>query len=855
MKSYILSLSAKEAILETVGGKGASLAKMARADLPVPDGFHVTTQAYRAFVEANSLQNKILNILKEVDPSKPDSLEDASREIGNLFARGEMPAEIATAVRDAYNAFNGGEISTAVRSSATAEDLPEASFAGQQETFLNVRGYPGVIEAVKKCWASLWTARAIAYRMKKKIDQKSIALAVVVQELVPSEAAGILFTVNPITGMSNEVVINASWGLGEAVVSGEVSPDAITADKNNGKIINMEVAEKTRITVSTADGTELQELKGSQRKAKVLTKKQVAKLVNLACQVEDLYGKPQDIEWCYWNKSFYIVQSRPITTLKAVADWTLPNPKAYYMRGSLAEHLPNAVSPLFSTLALRTLNKSIAELGDMMSMDLMDAEYQYRTINGYVYMGYVLSARLIFATIKTLFSNLKYMYGDGSARWLEARGVFSETIEKWKNKTLRDLSSLEILRGTREMMYAAGKYYTVIQATTLPSASTSEMIFGAVYKMLKREGDPEVTELLLGADSVALQAEKSLFDLAKQVDEKKDLRDYVQKTASEEIGKFLTGKKTPQAVSPEDWQQFREGYCEHIRKFGATAYEFDFVNPAPAEMPEVLMDTLKVYLEGKGGDPYKRQLEAQTIREETLSAIKKRFKLIPNRWIEKSLNWIMTCSPLRENSLADMGMAHPTIRIFFRELGNRLVKGGAIKEAKDIYWLEGQEVQELAGLLEKGQQLSGYHEKVAKRKVDWETQMDLVPPAILPATAPFAKMIPWSRTNVSSNMLTGLAASAGTVTATARVLFGPEDFSRMQSGDVLVAVTTTPAWTPLFTMASAIVTDIGGPLSHSSIVAREYGIPAVLATGLGTRRIQDGQTIIVNGSAGTVTLK
>jgi pyruvate,water dikinase len=226
VNAFVLTLADPNATLEYVGGKGMSLAKMLAAGLPVPGGFHVTTAAYRRFVAENQLQSRIMRELEGIDPTDTAALETTARTISSFFAEAKTPPDIAAAVTDAYAALHDAAV--AVRSSATAEDLPGASFAGQQETYLNMRGTAAVLDAVKQCWASLWTARAIAYRLNTQIDQGSVALAVVVQELVVADAAGIMFTANPINGNRDELVINAAWGLGEAVVSGAVPPDTIT---------------------------------------------------------------------------------------------------------------------------------------------------------------------------------------------------------------------------------------------------------------------------------------------------------------------------------------------------------------------------------------------------------------------------------------------------------------------------------------------------------------------------------------------------------------------------------------------------------------------------------------------------
>ena len=851
---FILAFTDAAASLAQVGGKGASLARMAIAELPIPTGFYITTDSYRRFAEANGIQPRLLEALQGKDFTDPAILESVSRLIQSYFTDGCIPVDVKNAISAAYSTLK--EIPVAVRSSATAEDLPEASFAGQQETYLNICGIEAVLDSVKKCWASLWTARAIAYRIKNNIDQNCVVLAVVVQEMVNAEAAGILFTANPINGHRDEMVINAAWGLGEAIVGGLVSPDTIVADKATGKVKKYDVAEKTALTVLTESGTREEPLNDARRKSKVLNEAQVRKLVGIARRIESVYGSPQDIEWCRANGNFYIVQSRPITALPPEpVQWPLPRPKLMMARGSLAEHLPNAVSPLFGTLGLHSVNKATLELGDFMGgVDLLEAEYQYRVINGYVFFGFLMSAKFMWAMIKVTFTSLNLMYTRSKERWLEAREIFANTIMPWEKKQVESLSPSELLEGVRALMYAAGKYYTVIQSSTLPTSSSSEIIFTSVYKMVSRKDEPKAATLLFGLETVPLRAEKSLFDLGMWIRERPALRDFTLRTSTGELVAALQADSHPETIPAQEWDEIKSRLEKHADEFGHTSFEFDFMNPTPAETPGLILESLKMYVEGKGSDPYARQREVVERREQTLQKIRSRLKLIPNRWFDKALKWAMESGPAREDSLADMGMGHTTVRRMFGELGKRFVANGALENAEDIYWLVEDEVNELASMLEGSERRPDYSSRIPARKAEWREQMKLVPPAILPEKSGWAKLIPWAQKNESGNVIKGLGASAGRVTATACVMFTPEDFHKMKPGDVLVAVITTPAWTPLFTMASAIVTDIGGPLSHSSIVAREYGIPAVLATGGGTRRIQDGQIITVDGSAGTVML-
>jgi pyruvate,water dikinase len=311
----VLPLDSVEAILDLAGGKGASLARMAAAGLPVPPGFHITTAAYRRFVADNGLQGTILTALADIDPNDVGALERASAAIRARFAGSVTPEPIAQAVRQAYMVLGAGDTTVAVRSSATAEDLPEMSFAGQQESYLNVSGEVALLESVKRCWASLWTARAVAYRARHGLRPEDVSLAVVVQELVLADMAGVLFTANPLTGALNQVVINATWGLGQALVGGLVTPDTLVVEKRTGAIVAQEIANKAVMTVRTADGTREEPVPTARRTQPALAAMQVAELARIGVRIEQLYGQPMDIEWAIQDGRIFIVQARPITAL------------------------------------------------------------------------------------------------------------------------------------------------------------------------------------------------------------------------------------------------------------------------------------------------------------------------------------------------------------------------------------------------------------------------------------------------------------------------------------------------------------------------------------------------------------
>src|SRR5215203_5886830 len=350
------------------GGKGANLGELSRAGLPVPPGFILTTAPYDAFVEENEIRDAIVKLALVPRADDPATFEEVAESIHALFSGGKVPEKMAEEIRSSYEKLGeDSETAVAVRSSATAEDLAGASFAGQQETYLNVRGAEALLEAVKNCWASLWTARAMAYRTRQGIDPASVSLAVVVQRMVESEAAGVMFTANPANGRRDEAAISAAWGLGEAVVSGQVTPDSIVVEKQSGRVISREIADKEVMTVYTKSGTEELPVPGARRREPVLGDEAAAALTHYGARIEELYGIPQDIEWALSDGELFILQARPITALPDLmadppTDWSVPDPKAMYVRASIVEQMPDPLSPLFADLADGSVTRSLRTL-------------------------------------------------------------------------------------------------------------------------------------------------------------------------------------------------------------------------------------------------------------------------------------------------------------------------------------------------------------------------------------------------------------------------------------------------------------------------------------------------------------
>ena len=862
---YILPLDDMEATLNIVGGKGASLARMVRTGLPVPAGFHVTTDAYWHFMAENNLQAGIQETINSVDCTDPAALELASTSITRLFVGAAFPSEIAEAIGTAYTEMPGETPAVAVRSSATAEDLPEASFAGQQETFLNVSNAEAVLEATRKCWASLWTARAISYRARQNIPPEGIALAVVVQLLVDADAAGILFTANPLNGRRDQMLVNASWGLGEAVVGGLVTPDTITIDKASQEAIKCEITEKLVQTVRTSRGTVEAPVPENLRRTPVLSDEETARLAQLGEQIEGIYGMPMDIEWAIAEGRIYILQARPITTLPdpeppGPIEWKLPRGAYAAMRNNIVELMADPLTPLFRTLGLNAVNASLNRLlfaffgkTDIMPENPIISVNEYAYYNGSVKFGPMLKVILDTRGI------LKRMFSGAVERWTEdGRPQYVEIVQGWEVKDWQALPATELLDAVRQLTEAAVDAYGALVSGVIPAAWMSEAWFTFRYKFINRKGDPSAPAYLMGFDSVPILSEKALYDLAQWAQMQTSLTEYLLDTATAELIDQLRRDQAPIGVDQDEWRNWVMSIQDYLGEYGHMIYNLDFGNPVPADDPAPVLETFKLFLSGEGTNPHERQQATVNRREEAIQSVQTRLKGRRLRSFQRNLARAQKYAPLREDGLADVGLSYPLLRKMLREIGARLVQGGMIAEQDDVFWLTQAEVEDAAARLDHGKVLEDLSRLIPQRRGIWRAARRVAPPMMLPQIKIFGKDLVELKSGGSkkdrSDTLKGVAASPGSVTARACVIQGPQDFSQMKVGDILVAPLTTPAWTPLFVRAAAVVTDVGGPLSHGSIVAREYGIPAVLGTGSATKRIQSGQTITVNGDSGKVTL-
>lgn len=866
--ALVLPLADPAATLERAGGKGASLSRMAVAGLPVPGGFHITTAAYHRFVAANDLQPAILANTSTAAADDPASLDRSAAAIAALFAHAAIPDDVRSAILAAYAERGTDDPPVAVRSSATAEDLPGMSFAGQQETYLNVRGAAALLDAVKRCWASLWTARAIAYRSRQGIRPDEVSLAVVVQDLVPAEASGIMFTANPVTGARHEVLINAAWGLGEAIVGGAVTPDEYAVDKRAWALIGRTIADKTIMTAQTPGGTTERPVAPEQRSAAVLRPRQAVELACLGTRIEALFGQPVDVEWAIAAGEIAIVQARPITALpepRAEAPlpetWHLPRPDGRYVRASIIELLPDPLTPLFASLALPAYNRRITTLMHELGAGGTFSEMMLTTIDMYAYYDTTMtrgqSTRVI-AAIPRMLRPTARLFRSARSRWeQEARPRYVDVVRRCEQTDLAAAAGVALVESVQEIVQVAIDHYVTLQSGIIPAAYMSESLFTAAYeRLIRRAGDPPALPFVLGFDSVPIRAEKSLYDLARWARGDQELARALRSTSADELAAAFWEQTAPEGVPPEAWNEFTRRFGEYLARFGHAIYDLDFAKLVPADSPAPLFGTLKFFVGDDAPDPYARQARAVAERQAAEAAIEGRLRGWQLRLFRRLRDLAQQFAPLREDGLADVGLGWPVVRRMLRELGRRLVAAGTLDEPDDVFWLELDELR--AAVAQRGS-TADLRTRVAERRAEWERMRRRTPPVALPPKegarlfgVDWSAVLPARAGEETGDTISGIGASPGRVTAPARVLHGPDEFHQMQPGDVLVAKITTPAWTPLFALASGVVTDVGGPLSHSSIVAREYHIPAVLGTGVATGRLRSGQQVTVDGDAGTV---
>ncbi|MGY1623854.1 PEP/pyruvate-binding domain-containing protein [Geodermatophilus sp. SYSU D00965] len=869
--------------LSLAGGKAANLGELLRAGLPVPDGFCVTTHAYDDVAAAAGLADVVRRLAATpVDDSAAATA--LAREARDRVLATPMPRPVADAVTAALRELGETE-PVAVRSSATAEDLPSASAAGQQDTYLAVVGTDAVLDAVHRCWASLFTDRAVVYRLRNRVDPAGVRLAVVVQRMVDAAVAGVLFTADPVTGARGHTVVDASPGLGEAVVSGAVDPDHVVLDSATGTVLEQRLGDK-RLVVRPRPGGGTEAVARPAATEACLGDEQLRALVRLGNRVQEHYGRPQDTEWAIDAAgTLWLTQARPITTLFPVPDGgPADGGLRVWFCFSLAQGLTRPLTPM-GLSALRIVASSVARLSGNPPADPVAGPPRVGDAAGRLFLdvGLVLrssAGRAVFprvldvmesrsaAVLRGLFDDprLSVVHGWGPVvrqlAWIAARyGVPLQVAQAVVRPAAarRRLDRLGARLRERPLpgegaparqrldavVALLGDSLGTLAPRMAPPVATGFALLGLAGKLLGPDARPgDLATVLRGLPhNVTTEMDLALWHLATAVRADADAAGALRATSPAELAAGYRDGVLPAAL--------QEGLRGFLDRYGFRAVaEIDLGVPRWADDPTHVLGVLANYLrlEDPAAAPDAVFARSAAEAEDTVATLTARARQrgpVRGRVVGLALDRTRQLAGLRELPKYDIVLVLGRAREQLRAVGAELAAGGVLDRADDVF---------LLGLREVAAALDGrdVRDLVVERRRAYDREMTRrhVPRVLLgDGSEPEARAVPVAE---ADGALRGTAASAGTATGPARVVLDP-DGAFLAPGEILVAPSTDPGWTPLFLTAGGLVMEMGGPNSHGAVVAREYGIPAVVGVPGATARITTGQQLTVDGGRGLVT--
>ena len=878
MNEFTVSISdVRSSDIGRVGGKGANLGELDGAGFAVPPGFCVTTAAYDAFV-APAI-GEIERLLADAGLDDLPHLSGVARGVRDTLGRLSIPVDVDAAITEAWHHL-GSDRAFAVRSSATAEDLPTASFAGQQDTFLNVRSHDDLIDKVKACWISLFTDRAVLYRIQQGIDHTTVSLGVVVQEMVPSEVSGILFTADPVSGRRDVMSIDAGFGLGEALVSGVITADLFQVDKRTGRILERKVAPKSIAIESHADGgTHQIELDAAQRRSTTLSDARIRRLAGVGVEIERHFGSPQDVEWAIAGDQLYIVQSRPITTLFPLPELNAADQGLHaYISISHFQVMTDPMPPL-----------AISVLRTIMPFDHPDGTIESRTIThagGRLYLDVTPALRQRF--LRRLLPRALRIADE---RFSVALEELAARPGVWTGRTIR------LHRVAPVLVPVLGRAVRLLLGGETGSASADALqtIEREVASARSRLTEPETVE---GRVSVLLEEMRHAFEpilgwapaalagviasrlIGVVVEQSEDVeasqRGLAGNVATEmnlAVGDLADTARTHPAVaavlgqtdldarrrlsragSVPGGERFITEWRLFLDRYGARGpSEIDLSKPRWMEDPTSLLQMVVNNLTQPDAGTHRRHFE-ELRRDGTAAAdrLARRARSGLLGWIRapfvrRLLRVSRDLSPMREHHKYFVIRLLADMKPILLEAGEDLASRGELDAAADIWFLTMPEIAARYGT--GGGRGADLRSLVSKRKESFARFDKLTPPRVMTSDGE----IPVARLDVDApaGALIGTAVSSGVVEGPARVISDPSS-EYLNSGEILIAPFTDPGWTPLFVNAAGLVTEVGGLMTHGSVVAREYGIPAVVGVDGATTQVTTGQWVRVNGDSGYV---
>ncbi|MBV9922439.1 MAG: phosphoenolpyruvate synthase [Pseudonocardia sp.] len=843
-----------------VGGKGAHLGELSRIDgIRVPAGFCVTTDAFRQIMaEAPSIDDP-LDRLSRLDPDDREPIRTLSAEIRKTLEETAIPDDLAAAITRAL-ARIGEDAAYAVRSSATAEDLPTASFAGQQDTYLNVVGPAAILQHVSRCWASLFTERAVTYRLRRGIDHRAVQMAVVVQQMVFPAAAGILFTADPITSNRRVASVEAGFGLGEALVSGLVNADVYTVRED--EVVERVVGDKQlAIYASPAGGTREEPVDPEQRKRPVLTDAQVVRLVRLGRRIEAHFGQPQDIEWCLTDDGFQIVQSRPITTLFPIPESGDRENHVYVSVGH-QQMMTDPMTPLGLSFWQMTTPAPMAEAGGRLFVDVTQRLASPASRDGLM-EALARSDPLMGDALQTVLDRDGFirplpdegppgpLFGDASAPIKTDPAIVTELIERAQasiaaaerdiaplsGEALLDFIQADIQELRRVLFDRQGHQVFM---------SAMEAAWWLNDQLLEWLGEKNAADALTQSvpHNITSEMGLALLDVADVIRPHPDVVAFLHRVEDEhflgELVEVPGGREARDAI--EAW----------LHKYGMRCVgEIDITRPRWSEQPStlvpVILSNIKNFEPGAAARRFERGRQEALAKEQD---VLERLRALPDgerkaEETKQKINRVRTFIGYREYPKYGMVSRYFVYKQALLKEAERLVQAHVLREG-DIFYLRFSELHDVVRTHHVDDGL------ICRRKDAFRSYQALTPPRVLTSDGE-ALTGAYRRDDVPSGALVGLPVSAGVVEGRARVILDMAQ-ADLEAGDILVTACTDPSWTPLFVTIAGLVTEVGGLMTHGAVIAREYGLPGVVGVVEATRLVADGQRIRVHGTDGYVEI-
>ena len=842
-----------------VGGKGANLGEVARLDgIVVPRGFCVTTDAFRRIVASELAIDDGLDRLAQLDLADRDGIRTRAAELRRTIEAAAIPDDLAAAITAAV-AQLGEHGAYAVRSSATVEDLPSASFAGQQDTFLNVLGPAAILEHVSRCWASLFTERAIVYRLRNGIDHRQVHMAVVVQRMVIPQASGILFTADPVNGNRKIESVDASFGLGEALVSGLVNPDVFKV--RDDEIVQKIVASKQlAIEAVAGGGTRHLAIDPARQAQPALTDAQVVELARLGRRIEAHFGRPQDIEWCLAGDDFHIVQSRPITTLFPIPAAAGDAPRVYVSVGH-QQMMTDAMKPLGISVWQLTAAVPMHPAGGRLFVDVSH-HLASPTNRDRLVAGFGKSDPLTGDALHTIVERdfIPLVPGDDPVPRFLAPPDPIETDPAIVDELIAaNRASVDALRREIESKTGSALIDTIFEDIPEMKRILFEPRSHQVF-MLAMEaagwlnehleewlGEKNVADTLTQSvpNNVTSEMGLALLDVADAIRPHPDVIAFLQRADDDD---FLD-----ELPALEGGLQARAAIRAYLDEYGMRCVgEIDITRPRWSERPSMLVAVILANIENfEAGEGTRRFEQGRVEAEAKEREVLERLRALPDGDAKadetrQMIDRVRTFIGYREYPKYGIVSRYFVYKQALLGEAGRLVQAGVLREAEDVFFLTFPEIEDVVRTQEVDSEL------IRERKDAFASYHALTPPRVLTSEGE-AVAGSYRREDVPAGALVGQPVSAGTIEGRARVIvdIGQAD---LKTGDILVTAFTDPSWSPLFVTIEGLVTEVGGLMTHGAVIAREYGLPAVVGVEHATQLITDGQMIRVHGAEGYVEL-